>query len=390
MADSAGLSVVKKFFSAGFPLEWWHHVVLTGIVPGIMILPYILSQFYSSTDTTGMGIVVAIISGIFGIPFTFGSNGIHLLVSNSIPWAAVTAVLNLGFVFFGQLLTYRNFGSWSPFFKFYGAIFQFANPFMVFSILQVFNPNFYNEKYKWPFLNKFLSSLVDSKGVLIKGKVHTANDIGFIPIDATTKKPSKDSVTGKYIRQYGTMGALSIGATLLLLIPAFSNIMKYLPAPWQASIANSLGSAFSTLTVIAAVFGGGGGIFALTKLSSLFSSPAAASARGGATTPAPEPPASEPIPEAVPVPEPAPEPAPAPAPEPAPQEGGGSEIPSIIEAAKELINGFEPNVNSQNQSGGGNMTDTESALFVGIIGAIAAMGATLAAFRKKDYSFPTV
>ena len=36
------------------------------------------------------------------------------------------------------------------------------------------------------------------------------------------------------------------------------------------------------------------------------------------------------------------------------------------------------------------MTDTESALFVGIIGAIAAMGATLAAFRKKDYSFPTV
>ena len=364
MADSAGVSMIKKFFAAGFPLEWWHHIVLTGILPGIMILPFILSQYYTSADTTGMGIVVAIISGIFGVPFTLGSNGIHLLASNSTAWAAVTAVLNLGFVFFGQLLTYHNFGSWSPFFKFYGAIFQFANPFLVFSILQVFNPNFYNEKYKWPFLNKFLSSIVDKKGLLIKGKVHTANDIGYIPLDPTTKEPSKDSVTGKYIRQYGKMGALSIGATLLLLIPAFSTIMKDLPAPWQAAISNGLGSAFSGLTIIAAVFGGGGSVFAMTKLSGLFSSaPAAAAA-------APARPAA------------------------ATQQGGGEEIPSIIEAAKELTDGFEPNVNAHNQSGGGSgggsMTDAESALFVGIIGAITAMGATIAAFRKNDYSFPTV
>ena len=373
MADSAGVSTIKKFFAAGFPLEWWHHIVLTGILPGIMILPFILSQYYTSTDTTGMGIVVAIISGIFGVPFTLGSNGIHLLASNSTAWAAVTAVLNLGFTFFGQLLTYHNFGSWSPFFKFYGAIFQFANPFLVFSILQVFNPNFYNEKYKWPFLNKFLSSIVDKKGLLIKGKVHTANDIGYIPLDPVTKEPSKDSVTGKYIRQYGKMGALSIGATLLLLIPAFSTIMKDLPAPWQASISNGLGSAFSGLTIIAAVFGGGGSVFAMTKLTGLFSSApaAAAPARPAAAAAA------------------APRPA-----APAAQQGGGEEIPSIIEAAKELTDGFEPDVNAQNQSGGGSgggsMTDAESALFVGIIGAITAMGATIAAFRKKDYSFPTV
>lgn len=360
MADSAGVSVIKKFFAAGFPLEWWHHVVLTGIIPGIMLLPYILSQFYTSTDTTGMGVVVAIISGIFGVPFTFGSNGLHLLASNSTTWAAVTFVLNLGFVFFGQLLTYSDFGKWSLFFKFYGAIFQFANPFFVFSILQVFNPNFYNEKYKWPFLNKYLSSLLDSKGVMRKGKVHTANDIGYIPIDPATKEPSKDPVTGKYVRQYGKMGAVSIGATLLLLIPAFSTIMKDLPAPWQASISKSLGSAFSTLTVIAAVFGGGGGIFAMTKLSSLFSSSAPAA------------PARTPRPVA-----------------PAVQAGGGDDIPSMVDAAKELTDGFEPNVNAQ--SGGGNsMTDSESALFVGIIGLVAVMGASLAAFRKKEYSSPTV
>jgi hypothetical protein len=352
MADSGGVSVIKKFFDAGFPLDWWHHVVFTGIIPGIMILPYFLSQFYTSTQTTGMGIVVAIISGIFGIPFTFGSNGIHFLVSNSMTWAAVTLVLNMGFVFFGQLLTYSNFGSWSLFFKFYGAIFQFANPFFVFNILQVFNPNFYNEKYKWPFLNKYLSSIVDSKGKLIAGKVHTANDIGYIPLNPVTKEPLKDTVTGRYIRQYGKMGAMSIGACILLLIPAFSTIMKDLPAPWQASIANSLGSAFSALTVIAAVFGGGGGIFALTKLSSLVpsSTPAPAQRGGG---------------------------------------GDGDDIPSMVDAAKELAE--EPQQNADAQSGGGSeMSLSESILFVGIIGGVAAMGAALAAFRKKEYSSPTV
>ena len=379
MADSAGVSVIKKFFEAGFPLDWWHHVVLTGIIPGIMVLPYVLSQFYSSNNTTGMGVVVAIISGIFGIPFTLGSNGIHLLASNSTTWAAVTFVLNMGFVFFGQLLTYSNFGKWSLFFKFYGAIFQFANPFFVFSILQVFNPNFYNEKYKWPFLNKFLSPLLDSKGVMLKGKVHKANDIGYIPIDPVTKERSKDPVTGRYIRQYGKMGAVSIGATLLLLIPAFSTIMKDLPAPWQASISNSLGSAFSTLTVIAAVFGGGGGIFALTKLGSLFSSSTPAAQAGGREAVPREAVQKEAVQkgavqkEAKPL-----------------QTGGGDDIPSMVDAAKELIDGFEPNVNSQSGGGGNTMSDAESALFVGIIGLVAAMGASLAAIRKKEYSSPTI
>ena len=416
MADSGGISVIKKYLAGGFPLPWWAHVVLTGIIPGVMMIPYIMSHFYTPADTTGLGIVAAIYSGIFTIPFTLAFYGINLMVTNHVAWTGVTTVVSTAFSFIGQMLTYRDGGAWSPLLKFYGAIFQFANPLIVFNALQVWNPNFVNEGYKLPFSKTYMTGLLSSK------TTWTANDIGYVPKDASGNPMKVDSAgntipygnpayaTAKWARQYGQMGAASIGACILLLYPAINTMVKDLPAPWQATINNSMSKIITTLTVIAGVLGGGGGIFALTKLPSLFSSGTAAAAPAAAarttTTTAratgahatgahatgphatgPHATGAHPTGPHATGPH-----ATGAHPTGVTHGGGGTELPSIVEAAKQILEGNDPNitVNNSTQEGGGASMDSESALFVGMIGAVAAMGATLAAFRNKQNPITTI
>jgi hypothetical protein len=381
MASTAGITYLKKFFSSGIAVPLLaHQVLLTGAVPAIMMLPYLIEQF-STAPSTGLTAFSGLIAGIFTIPFTLGFYGMNLMAGNSIVGATMKGVLDMGLRFIGQLLTYYDGGAWSPLLKIYGGMFQYANPIMTYHIINaLFNPNFYNEGYRMPFLNSYTTGLLSSK------TTPTKNDIGYIPLDTSGNRIKLDTTgtpipfgtkgydTGVYARQYGQIGALGMGAILVLLIPAFDSMIKYLPAPWQASINNSISDVWSYLTIFAGILGGGGSIFAFTQMSSLFPSipaapkPAATGTRTGTGTGTGTRTDTGTGTGA--------------------QDGGGDDIPTIVAAAKEILGGFEPNVNAQ--SGGGSLTDSESALFVGILGSIGVFGAALAAFRKKQYSFPTI
>jgi hypothetical protein len=212
---------LSGFLSKGFNAPWWLHIFITGIAPLLVLVPFVGPT-------------------IFTFPYTFGVNGINLLASNSMGWAAAKAALNFMCQTMSQLLSIYLPGWWSPYLK---AILYYANPWFVFDILQVYNPKFKDEGYKIPFWNKQTDSVLEKKG-----KRKNVN-IGFTDASGVVS--------------YGLMGAIPIGAMAVLLLPAFYTMSANFPPELSAKMNPVLDMITSVGTAIAGIAGGGIGTFVL-------------------------------------------------------------------------------------------------------------------------------
>ena len=285
---------IKGFLSKGFAVPWWLHIFITGIAPLLVLLPYVGPA-------------------VFTFPYTFGVNGINLLATNSMGWAAAKAGVNFMCQTISAVLALHLPGWWTPYLK---AILYYANPWFVFDILQVYNPKFKDEGYKIPFWNKQTDSVLEKKGK------RTNANVGYTDLSGTTT--------------YGLMGAIPIGAMLVLLLPAFYTMSANFPPELSAKMNPILDSITSVGGAVAGIAGGGIGSFVLLpKLISSLQTSASSIMAGGAEE----------------------------------QTGGG--IPTINEVAEKMLK----------QSGGG--TDPESGVFMGILAITVLGGISLAVARRK-------
>jgi len=289
---------LKGFLSKGFTVPWWLHIFITGIAPFLVLIPFVGPA-------------------VFTFPYTFGVNGINLLATNSMGWAAAKAALNFMCQTIGQVISIYLPGWWSPYLK---AFLYYANPWFVFDILQAYNPKFKEEGYKIPFWNKQTNSVLEKKGT------RTNVDIGFTDLSGTTS--------------YGLMGAIPIGAMLVLLLPAFYTMSANFPPEISAKMNPILDSITTLGGAITGIAGGGIGTFVLLpKLISSLQSSASSIMAGGD-----------------------------------PVQSGGSGIPTINEVAENMLK----------QNGGG--TDPESGVFMGILAITILGGISLAVTRRKGVS----
>jgi len=225
----SGTSTIKGLFSKGFELPWWIHIFLTGIAPFLVLLPYV--------GTT-----------IFSFPYMFGVNGLNLLATNSMGFAAMKAAMNFFFQMIAAKLSSEFPGQWwLPVAR---AILYYGNPWFVFDILQIYNPSFASDGYKIPFWNKKTNS------VLEKSSTRTQKDIGYTDAKGTIS--------------YGWMGAVAIGAAIVLLAPATSILIESLPPEAKAKI----DPIFSTIVTIVGGFGAvaGGSVASFVGIPALVSS----------------------------------------------------------------------------------------------------------------------
>ena len=349
---AAGQTAAKGLFSSGVNLPWWANVFLTGIAPLMILIPYVGPT-------------------LFSLPYTFGSYGINLLASNSMGWAAAKAASQLACSLLADLLQVKFGGRWwAPPVR---AILKYANPWFVFDILQVWNPNFVKEGYKIPFWNKQTNSTLEGN------KLRTERDIGWPviskldsksqpltyqndegkPIAYAVNSTGKPTFNGKLLNNpgpvnldatmlpfvnYGWMGAIAFGACIVLILPALYTMAEAFPPEIQAKMVPVLNTVFTLGGAVTAIAGGGLGTFVLLpKLGSILQTNMTSILAGGGAEP---------------------------------QTGGGKkDIPSVEDVAQRLLGG---------------KADNESTFFMGTLAVIVLGGFSLALVRIKNLSATTV
>ena len=308
-AEPSGQSVLKGALASGFTLPLWSHLFFTGMLPGGPLIPYAGPFFFSFIHT-------------------FGVNGINLLVSNSMSWAAGKALLNLILSQIGGFIAIVYSGNWwAPYLK---NFLLYGNPWFVFDIVQVlgavagYNAPFTVRGYKIPFAN----SQTDS--ALVPGSTISKNNksIGF---KATVT--DSDGNKTKAAATFGLMTAIPIAAILVLFMPALTLMSDNLPPQIKSAIDPVINNVFWVVGIISSLVGGTVGIGSVaTMLPTILSymKPAA----------------------------------------PAVQTGGGNNMPTVEEIVGKLV-----------QDGG---AKPESSAFMGILAFTVVAGISLAAIRGKQ------
>jgi hypothetical protein len=310
-------TLLKKVFNSGFPLPLWAHLFLTGMIPGGPLIPY-LGPF------------------VFSFLHTFGINGVNLLVSNALSWAAAKALL-------GIIMTQiANFVSviysdrwWMPYMK---NFLVYGNPWFVFDIIQVvgavagLNEPFKMRGYKIPFLDK----QVDSE-IVPPNKATTNKSIGFMPKPVTNPDGSQTSGT----KTFGLLWSIPIAAILVLFMPALTLMSANLPPEIKAQIDPLIANIFWVVGLVSGIVGGTLGVGGLATFTPTILSWMKPDAIAAAVT----------------------------------QAGGGATdaMPSVKDIADSLI-----------QKGGAKKEGGEASAFMGILGFTVVAGIGLALVRGKQ------
>ena len=312
---SSGTSYLRTLIAGGMQIPWYAHIFLTGILPFLSMIPFIGPFFFSA--------------------FTLlGSNGMNLLASNSMSWAAAKAASNLMCRMIADVMTVKFPGKpWMPYLR---AILYYANPWVVFDMSQVFNPNFVNEGYKIPFWDKKVNATLAATN-----PAPTMKDIGGVLLDAKGKPVVGEDGKPTGEKAYGWIGAAFWGAVIVLAFPYVSTIISALPPEMQAKALPFTNLITTVIGGFAAVAGGGIGTFVLIpNMISGAQSQITALMSGG---------------------------------------GGGDQkgevVPSLQEVAESLLK-------EGGQSGGGEAL--ESGLFAGVLSLIAFGGIVVGLTRLKD------
>jgi hypothetical protein len=323
--EAKGQKTLQGWFN--FPLDWWTHVILTGVVPFLILIPYV--------GQLGLA-----------IPYMWGLNGINILASTSgkdSAWAMAKAAFYWGCKLLSDYLDVECGDKWwQPALR---SVLLYANPWFVFDIIQVWNPHFSKEGYKIPFFGKHVNSKLAPGAT---SRPSSEKDFGWKYVDANNKPIL--GADGVQRVSYGWMGPVSIGAAITLIIPSLYSILGAFPASVTAGYTSVLNSIMLVLGGIAAV--GGGGLGAMVVLPALkdkivsYMTPAPAVPRVGTQAP------------------------------PVQAAGGNANLfPSVESVAKSLL--------KKSQSGGAQHDLTSDYLFLGILGTVVAGGLTLAALRLK-------
>ena len=321
-----------------YPWQW--HILLTGIAPFMLIIPFLPTSIQS------------ILVCIFVIPHTWGVNGVNLVASNSSFWALGKAAFNVLCIGLYDIIAIYFAGKWwLPALK---ALLRYANPWYVFDMIQVFNPKFKDIGYKIPFLNKRANTNKEKGAKLVTG------DIGYIQRGSS----GADTIT------YGSFYKAA-GAAAVFLLPALYTLFDNLPAELKGKVQPLLDSVVSVGGMITAVAGGGIGTFILlpqlaTSLQGNFAKLMAGGSEEGEANALPNLEAT------------------VDATDTNAQLGGGG-VPSIEELANSLLKN-----KSTAQGGGGASVDTESATFMGLLGITILGGISLAVLRRKRLSAATL
>jgi hypothetical protein len=234
----------QSFLSKGFKLPWWAHIFLTGIFPLLVLIPYVGPT-------------------IFTFPYTFGVFGINLLASNSMTWAAAKAGFHLACQAMAEMIAVQSTGQWwLPALR---AILYYANPWFVFDIVQVFNPEFVKQGYKIPFANMQTDSSLNpaSTKPLTESHIGYTVDMSANRIDYAETLDKKGVQKTGYTTSYGKMSTIPIAASIALILPAMYTMSSFFPPALQAKINPVLSTIVTVGGGITAVAGGGIGSFVL-------------------------------------------------------------------------------------------------------------------------------
>lgn len=243
-AASSSTSSSTDLFSKGIPLPWWAHIFITGIFPLLILVPYIGPTF-------------------FNFFYTFGVNGINLLATNSMTWAVAKAAFNMSCQAMAEMIAVESTGQWwLPAVK---AILYYANPWFVFDMIQIYNPDFRKQGYKIPFAN------IQTDASLKPGSTTALNDsdIGYtvdssgVRIAYGNTLDSKGVQKDGYTTSYGKMSTIPIAASIALLLPAMYTMSSFFPPELQAKIKPFLDTILTVGGGITAIAGGGIGSFVL-------------------------------------------------------------------------------------------------------------------------------
>lgn len=327
-----GAAGVKSGMTSWTIYPWQWHILLTGIAPFMLIIPFLPTSIQS------------ILICIFVIPHTWGVNGVNLVASNSSFWALGKAAFNMLCIGLYDIMAIYFAGQWwLPALK---ALLRYANPWYVFDMIQVFNPKFKDIGYKIPFLNKRANTNKEKGAKLVTG------DIGYI------QKGSSGADTTTYGSFYKAAGAAAV-----FLLPALYTLFDNLPPELKGKVQPLLDSVVSVGSIITAVAGGGIGTFVLlpqlaTSLQGNFAKLMAGGseeeeANAGATAAANT-------------------------------QLGGGDVPSVEDLAKSLLK------NKSTAQGGGGSIDAESATFMGLLGITILGGISVALVRSKRLSAATL
>jgi hypothetical protein len=316
---------------------WQWHILLTGIAPFMLIIPFLPTSIQS------------ILVCIFVIPHTWGVNGVNLVASNSSFWALGKAAFNMLCIGLYDIMAIYFAGQWwLPALK---ALLRYANPWYVFDMIQVFHPKFKDIGYKIPFLNKRANTNKEKGAKLVTG------DIGYIQRGSS----GADTIT------YGSFYKAA-GAAAVFLFPALYTLFDNLPPELKGKVQPLLDSVVSVGSIITAVAGGGIGTFVLlpqlaTGLQGNFAKLMAGGSEEGEATA-----------ETTVVANTANN-----------AQLGGGDVPSVEELANSLLKN-----KSTAQGGGGGSIDTESATFMGLLGITILGGISVAVLRRKRLSAATL
>ncbi len=335
-AQTPGAGDAKSGMTSWTIYPWQWHILLTGIAPFMLIIPFLPTSIQS------------ILVCIFVIPHTWGVNGVNLVASNSSFWALGKAAFNMLCIGLYDIMAIYFAGQWwLPALK---ALLRYANPWYVFDMIQVFNPKFKDIGYKIPFLNKRANTNKEKGAKLVTG------DIGYI------QKGSSGSDTTTYGSFYKAAGAAAV-----FLLPALYTLFDNLPAELKGKVQPLLDSVVSVGSMITAVAGGGIGTFILlpqlaTSLQGNFAKLMAGGSEEGQTNAVAN---AETTVEAN-------------------AQLGGGDVPSVEELAKSLLK------NKSTAQGGGGSLDPESATFMGLLGITILGGISVALVRNKRLSAATL
>jgi hypothetical protein len=233
-----------SFLSKGIGLPWWAHIFLTGIFPLLVLIPYIGPT-------------------IFTFPYTFGVNGINLLATNSMTWAAAKAAFNLSCQAMAEMIAIQSTDQWwLPALR---AILYYANPWFVFDMIQIFNPNFIHEGYKIPFANIQTDESLKpgSTKPLKDSNIGYTVDVSGNRVDRKTSLDAKGKQKAGYTTTYGKMSTIPIAASIVLLLPAMYTMSSFFPPQLQAKVEPILNTIMTVGGGITAIAGGGIGSFVL-------------------------------------------------------------------------------------------------------------------------------
>jgi hypothetical protein len=315
----------------------WHYV-LTGVCPVLIFIP--LFSYIFPSDSSALAIINSILVTTFGMVYTFGINGVNLVASNSSYWAVGKFMFNQICITLSQILSIEYAGRWwLPLIQ---SILQYANPWYIFDIIRVYDPEFQIKGYKIPFLNKLANDNISNNRILVPG------DIGYI-----------EKELGKETRTYGLFYK-AVGGILVFFLPGIYAVVDSLPAELKGKFQPFLDLFSSILGGVSALAGGGLGIMLLPKLVSSVQGNITKLMRGGS---------EEHIVQSG-----------------IEQTGGsGENVPTVEEIAQSLLKN-----KSTAQGGGGASTDPESATFMGLLGITVLGGISLALVRRKRVSAATL